>query len=489
MLKWAAIGAGVIVAIGAALAINVWSFKPITIDVFYTRVFAKFAFDRPEMLSSMRLLPAWADFYSHKLDDVSPAFDQKSADQFRKDLETLHRHERAALTPEAQLSYDVLEYFLRIQAEGDRFRLHEFPVTQLGGVHPSYPKFMVHVHEVANERDARNYVARLRAFPIKIEQTLENLKMRERQNIVPPRFTLDHVLAQITSVAAVAPRDNPLYVSFKDKLDKIPDDALSATTRQRLLVDAERALTEQVYPAYRRMSAYVASLQAKVVTNDGAWSLPDGVAYYAWCVRRHTTTDKSPEELHALGLAEVERIGAEMDAILKSRGLVKGSVGARTLQLTQDPSQLYENSTAGKQAVLARYQQILDEVNRGVGAAFDLRPRLGVVVQAVPKYAQDGEAAAYYREGSFDGLRPSVFFVNLRDTRETPKFAMRTVAYHEGIPGHHFQIGIAQELRGVPFFRRMIPFTAYSEGCAPRGWWSIPAFTRSAGHASRRSRS
>jgi uncharacterized protein (DUF885 family) len=190
------------------------------------------------------------------------------------------------------------------------------------------------------------------------------------------------------------------------------------------------------------------------------------VAYYAWCVRRHTTTDKSPEELHALGLAEVERIGAEMDAILKSRGLVKGSVGARTLQLTQDPSQLYENSTAGKQAVLARYQQILDEVNRGVGAAFDLRPRLGVVVQAVPKYAQDGEAAAYYREGSFDGLRPGVFSVNLRDTRETPKFAMRTVAYHEGIPGHHFQIGIAQELRGVPFFRRMIPFTAYSEGWA-----------------------
>ncbi|MET0230765.1 MAG: DUF885 domain-containing protein, partial [Rhodanobacteraceae bacterium] len=189
-------------------------------------------------------------------------------------------------------------------------------------------------------------------------------------------------------------------------------------------------------------------------------------AYYAWCVRMHTTTDMTPEEVHTLGLAEVARISGEMDAILSDKGLVDGTVGARVQQLAHAPDETFPNTPDGKKAMLAEYQAILDEVNKGLDGAFDVRPKLGVEVKAVPEFAEKTAPGAYYEPGSFDGTRPGAFFANMRDTSETPRFAMRTLAYHEGIPGHHFQISVAQELQGVPFFRRVLPFTAYTEGWA-----------------------
>jgi uncharacterized protein (DUF885 family) len=180
----------------------------------------------------------------------------------------------------------------------------------------------------------------------------------------------------------------------------------------------------------------------------------------------HTTTDMTPEQVHTLGLAEVARISSEMDAILKDKGLADGTVGARVQELAHAPDATFPNTPDGKKAMLAQYQAILDEVNKGLDGAFDVRPKLGVEVRPVPEFAEKTAPGAYYEPGSFDGTRPGAFYANMRDTSETPKFAMRTLAYHEGIPGHHFQISIAQELKGVPFFRRVLPFTAYAEGWA-----------------------
>jgi len=257
-----------------------------------------------------------------------------------------------------------------------------------------------------------------------------------------------------------------LYVSFKEKLDKIAPQTMAATDRDALLTRVEQSIDGSVYPAYRNLITYFTALQPKAQRNDGAWSLPDGDAYYAWCVRRHTTTDMSPEQVHTLGLAEVARVTLEMDAILKEKGLADGAIGPRVQQLAHLPDATFANTPDGKAAMLKRYQAILDEVNAGLGVAFNVRPKLGVEVKAVPEFAEKTAPGAYYEPGSFDGSRPGTFFANMRDPGETPMFAMRTLAYHEGIPGHHFQISIAQELKGVPFFRRVLPFTAYAEGWA-----------------------
>jgi uncharacterized protein (DUF885 family) len=197
--------------------------------------------------------------------------------------------------------------------------------------------------------------------------------------------------------------------------------------------------------------------------------LPDGDKYYATRARFYTTTDMTPQELHDIGLAEVARVSVEMNTLLEGQGMRGGSIGTRMQQLAKDPKQLFGDTPEEKKAMLASYQAILDEVNQGIGQSFDRRPKLGVEVRPVAEFSQANESLAYYIEGAIDGSRPGVFFANMRAPAEMPKFAMRTVAYHEGIPGHHFQVTIAQELEDVPFFRKVISFSAYQEGWALYG--------------------
>ncbi len=465
-LKWSA-GLGLcLVAVSALAFVHVWYFKPLSIDWFYGRLFAKFALQSPEMLSSMRILPAWADFYSDKLDDASPAQGDAMAALVKDSLDTLHRYDRQALDAEGRLSYDVLEQFLAIQVEGERFRYHGFPVNQMFGVQSSLPNFMADTHQVKSAAEAEAYIARLQLFPRKFAQVLEGLKLREARGVIPPKFTVDAVLAQMRAFSGVPAQENMLYTTFRDKLEQIAPQAMSPAARTHLLARVASSIDAQVYPAYQELIAYFAALQPKATTNEGAWSLPDGDDYYAWCVRMHTTTDMTPAQVHTLGLAEVARIGGEMDAILRAQGLADGSIGARVQQLAQAPGATFPNTPEGKTAMIAEYQAILDDIDGKLGDAFHMRPRLGVVVKAVPEFSEKTAPGAYYQTGAFDGSRPGVFYANLRDTAETPKFAMRTLAYHEGIPGHHFQLTIAQELTGVPFFRRVLPFTAYAEGWA-----------------------
>ncbi|HEY0179591.1 MAG TPA: DUF885 domain-containing protein [Dokdonella sp.] len=455
-----------VAAAAAASFVHVWYFKPYRIDWFYGRVFAQFALQSPELLSSMRILPSWLDFYGGDLDDASLAHEAEMAALVERDLDTLHRYDRAALDDEGRLSYDVLDYFLSTTVEGDRYRDYDFPVNQMFGVQSSLPSFMVDTHTVGNERDARNYVARLDKFPLKFAQVLDGLKLREAKGVLPPKFTVDEVLKQMSDFVGVPAKQNMLYTSFAAKLDELAPGAMPKAKRDALLGRAEASIAERVYPAYRSLIAYFRALQPKARRNDGAWSLPDGDAYYAWRVRMQTTTDLTPEQVHALGLAEVARIGGEIDAILRQRGLADGTIGERVQQLAHAPDATFPNTADGKAAMLKRYQAILDEVDAGLGDAFDVRPKLGVEVRAVPEFAEKTAPGAYYQPGAFDGTRPGIFYANLRDTAETPKWAMRTLAYHEGIPGHHFQISVAQGLTGLPFFRPVLPFTAYTEGWA-----------------------
>jgi uncharacterized protein (DUF885 family) len=454
------------VVLSGALVINAIWFKPVKIDWFYGRVFAEFALDSPELLSMLRILPSALDFYSNKLDDASPAHQVKLAGMVKDNYAMLQRYDRGTLDRQGQLSYDVLGYFLAVQLEGDRFRFYDFPVNQTFGLQSRLPDFMAQVHQVTNEREATRYVERLDKFPRKFGQVVEGLKLRESKGIIPPQFTVEKVLEQMNGFAAKPARDNLLYSSFKEKLEKIPPGRMDAATRAGLLARVEASIDQRVYPAFHQLIDYFTALQPKAQGNYGAWHLPDGDAYYAWCVKMHTTTEMTPQQIHELGLSEVARIASEMDVILRSKGLGGGSIGTRVQSLASDGAQVYANTAEGKSAMIERYQAILDEVNAGLGDAFNVRPKLGVQVKPVPEFSQATAPGAYYQPGSFDGSRPGMFFANMRNPAETPKFAMRTLAYHEGIPGHHFQISVQQELKGVPFFRRVLPFTAYAEGWA-----------------------
>ncbi|MCQ4164826.1 DUF885 domain-containing protein [Tahibacter harae] len=466
LLKWL-LGLFLVLVVGIGLLfVHVWYFKPAKLDWFYARVFAKFAVANPEMLSSMRVLPDWLDFYSDDLADASPAEEERQFQQTKSDHDMLLTYDRGGLDAQGKLSYDVLEYFLRLQVEGDKFRGYSFPVNQLFGVQSSLPDFLAQQHQVTNKGEAEDYIKRLNKFPQKFDQVMEGLRLYEGKGIVPPRFTVDKVITQMQGFAGTAPNENTLYVTFKAKLEKIPADKMDAATREDLLKRVEQTIKDTVYPAYAKLIAHEEALRAKADGNYGAWHLPDGEAYYAWCIRSHTTTEMTAAQIHDIGLAEVARISGEMDAILRSRDMTEGTIGDRVRTLTASPDQLFPNTPEGKKQLLAHFQAIIDDIDGKLGPAFDVRPKLGVKVEAVPEFSQATAPGAYYQPGAFDGSRPGIFYANLRNVAEMPRFTMRTLAYHEAIPGHHFQIAIQQELQGVPFFRRVLPFTAYSEGWA-----------------------
>jgi len=462
-----ALGVGalvVLIAVAAFLVPTLWG-KPWSIDHFYARVFGVFALRHPMMLSSMRLLePMGLEFHNDDLDDFSIAFAQREARWTEKQLDVLRRYDRSAMEGDEGLSYEVLEWFLADAVEGSRWMDHDYPINQLGGIQSGLPDFMINTHHLGSPGDAEKYVERVGRFGVAFDQVLEGLARREERGIVPPRFVIDHVLAEMRGLIEPEPRETVLFSHFAERTAAIEE--LAAERREELLSRLEGTISATVTPAYERLIAFLERQREIATTDDGVWKLPDGEAFYAWTLRHHTTTDLSADAIHRLGLAEVDRIQAEMREILGAEGHPTDDLGATLQALNREERFLYPDSDEGRQRILAEYQAIIDEIDAGIEDLFNVRPEVGVRVERVPEFREATAPGAYYDAPPFDGSKPGTFYVNLRSVEEIPRFGMRTLAYHEAIPGHHFQIGIAQGLQGVPFFRRVIPFTAYVEGWA-----------------------
>ena len=466
LLKFVAWTFFALLAAATALGLHTVYGKPLKVEWFFERVFIEYAVDDPEMLTSLGMLPGWLDWYSDDLTDRSLARERETQAKLREDLATLRDYDRGSLDEGTRLSYDVLEYFLAIQQEGERFSLHNYPLNQLFGVQSNFVTFLATQHGVASEADADAYVARLGKTPVMVGQVMEGLEAREAAGILPPTFVVEKVLAEMRAFTATPATENILYTSFVEKLDKLPAGSLDAARRDELLASVEAAITDAVYPGYGRFIAYYERLLPQTKGNHGVWALPDGEAFYAWSARMHTSTDMTPAQIHQLGLDDVARIEAEMDAILVAEGLAEGSIGARVQQVAAREDQLYPDTDAGRAAIIADFTRIIEEVDAGIGEYFNVRPKMGVKVERVPEFREKTAPGAYYNPPAFDGPRPGIFYINLRNTAEVAKFGMRTLAYHEAIPGHHFQTTIQQELTGVPTFRKILPFTAFSEGWA-----------------------
>jgi uncharacterized protein (DUF885 family) len=446
--------------------VNLIWFKPFSINHFYERVFIEYALEDPEILSQLRILEGMGiNFHNDDLTDISDARFQKLRKKLDSNYKTLLDYDRERLSKEQQLSYDVLKWFLDDAVRREQFMYHDYIITQLQGVHMDLPDFMVNVHQINTKKDAENYIARLSKFDTKFEQLLEQLKLREAREIIPPRFAVEKALKQTTEFIAKSEVDNVLYTSFKSKTDTIKD--LSAEEKTELQQKALDAVNKTVYPSYRKLEKYLAQLAEKATGVDGVWKLPEGDKWYAFQLRSNTTTDMTPEEVYQLGVSEVGRIEKEMRIILDSIGVPDtGSVGSILSYFAKEPQFLYSDDATGKAQCLKDYQTIIDEIDNNMGDIFDMRPKMGVKVEAVPEFKQQGAPGAYYNPPAMDGTRPGIFYANMRSTAEIPKYGMRTLSYHEAIPGHHFQIAIQQELTGVPTFRKVLPFTAYAEGWA-----------------------
>jgi len=447
-----------------AVAVNLVWMRPPSVGWFFERSLIQDTWDDPERMSGLGLVPDWLSRPHGRLTIPSLQAQEDASRRARRQLRQLRGFDRDRLGAEDRMSVQVMEWVLEDRIAGEPWRFHDFPVNQLFGVQSNLPAYMVTQHRLADARDARHYEQRLRQFPAKFDGLLELLEARRERGIHPPAFMVERVLAEMRGFISPPPREHLLYTSFRDRTEGLAD--LDASTRERLLAAVEAAVEGSVYPAYRALIAHFEALQALPLHDHGAWSLPEGGAYYAHMVRHHTTLDLQPEAIHALGLAEVERIGAEMASILDGAGIAQGPLAQRMAEVAALPGQVFEDSDAGREAMLETFRELVAQAEARSQPHFLRMPRARVEVRRVPEFREAGAPGAYYSAPAIDGSRPGIFFANLRSVEGLPRFAMPTLAHHEAVPGHHTQTGLQVEMDGLPTFRRLLGFSAYAEGWA-----------------------
>jgi uncharacterized protein (DUF885 family) len=419
----------------------VWG-HPFTINQLANRQAAFLLMRNPELFTSIGIADGTiVDRHSGKLAPVGTEKRDSDYAFLRKSLEELRRFDRASLAPQDQITYDILEDFYGTQLAYERFDWLSseglYPVSPMAGTQILLVSFMQTRHVIKNEKTARNYVARLRAMGDKLDGVTAEMQRQSAAGVVLPPALLEKSLIVIDDVVRPAPAENALVTSFVTRMADAK--GVDEATRTELEAQAVAAVTDVVYPAYQRMrTALIAERPRAAGTAAGIGRLPDGAAYYQQMLRQFTTTDYTPEQVHALGLEEVARIEAEMDALLDGQGLTEGTVAERVAGLRTDPRFLLPNDDSGRAQMLDRYREILDDANTRMPEFFSTVPPGKLEVERVPESAEKGASGAYYEAAALDGSRPGTFFANLRDVHEIPLWGMKTLAYHEGIPGHHF---------------------------------------------------
>jgi uncharacterized protein (DUF885 family) len=443
----------------------IW-FKPFNVDHYYNRVFLGFAIDSPELMSSVGMFPRWMG-HNDELGEISVQATLDGFGDLREYLEMSRSYDPADLTETQQLSQRIFEYFIEAQVEGEAFAFHDYPVNQMFGAQSNLPTFMIETHQITDEGTAEDYIARLNLFQWKFDGLLESLRYREERDIIPPTFVIDRVLTEMRDFVDQPAEEHPLYTSFLERLGEM-EDPLSDEVAEDLGAQVIAAINGDVYPAYQNLIEYFEALRPSSDDRDGVWKLPDGDAYYANQLKQWTTTDMSADEIHQIGLDEVARIRGEMLEILNSEGYEGDDLGAMIRALGEEERFVYPDEEGIEEQILADYQAIVDEIDAGLDEWFDeeTRPEAGVEVRRIPEFKEETSPGAYYNAPARDGSRPGVFYANLRSPSEIQRFGMRTLAYHEAIPGHHFQVTINQELEGMPIFRTFSLFGAYTEGWA-----------------------
>jgi uncharacterized protein (DUF885 family) len=465
IMKWTGLLLVVVLLLGGAFIGHSWYFKPANINIFFARAFLQVALESPEMLSSIHVLEQFGiKGHNAKLDDESMESGDRLIAHLKESRDMLLSYEDEDLSEADLMSKRVAMSMLDSLTELEKYRFHNYPVNQLFGIQNGFPSFMESTHQVHNVADAEDYVSRLSEVGRKFDQVLDGLRHREDLDILPPQFVVTKVLEEMQNFVATPAEEGILMVSLTDKMKEAE---LPEADQQRIALEARTQIENTVYPAYVKLIDYFEVLDDKVSENKGVWALPDGENFYRLAMRLFTTTDYSPDFLHDFGIAEVDRIQTEILDVLEAEGWdVSMGFHSAISEMAENPKFYYSDSGEGRDQILADYQVILDEISEGLEPYFDVMPEAGLEVQRIPEFKEKTSPGAYYQPPAMDGSRLGVFYANLYDIKATPRYGMRTLAYHEGIPGHHFQLAIQQQQKELPFFRRLIPAIAYSEGWA-----------------------
>ncbi|WP_066963195.1 DUF885 family protein [Microbulbifer sp. Q7] len=399
-----------------------------------------------------------------KWDDISPAFEKETHEIKKRQLADLKKIDPKQLDDATRLSLELAIRNLEQDIEGWKWRLHTYPVNQMYAVHTSAASLLINQHRIDSVSDAEAYISRLNALPTHFEQLIANLKERADKGVIVPKFVFPYVISDGNNLITGAPfddgKDSTLFADFKGKVEKLE---IAAEEKSALIEQAKSALLDSVKPAYEKLNGYLTELEKVATTDDGAWKLPDGDKYYQHRLNVYTTTDMSADEIHQKGLDEVKRIHDEMREIMKT---VKfdGSLQEFFEFMRTDEQFYYPETEEGKQRYLKEATAMIDNMKQRLDELFITKPKADLIVKAVEPFREKSAGKAFYQRPAPDGSRPGIYYANLYKMSSMPVYQMEALAYHEGVPGHHMQLSIMQELENVPSFRKFGGYTAYTEG-------------------------
>ncbi|MBR9907296.1 MAG: DUF885 domain-containing protein [Gammaproteobacteria bacterium] len=399
-----------------------------------------------------------------KWDDISDAKAEEELAIAKENLAKVEALEEHKLNEQTLLSWQLMKQELEQQIADHKWRHYNYPVNQMFGLHSSVVSLLINQHRISDTTDAEAYISRLNGLPELFAQLEENLKIRAEKGIIAPKFVYPYVISDSQNIIKGAPfEDGEPSVLLEDFTKKIGNLDIEQAQYDQLVSAAEQALTQSVKPAYEGLISAVEDLAQQADTKDGAWKFPEGEAFYNNALQRTTTTDLTADEIHEIGLSEVARIHDEMRVIMEKVGF-EGTLQEFFVHMRNNQDFIYPDTAEGRQQYLDEATALIDTMREFLDELFITKPKADMIVKAVEPFREKSAGKAFYQQPSMDGTRPGVYYANLYDMASMPTYQMEALAYHEGIPGHHMQIAIQQELEGIPSFRKFGRYTAYSEG-------------------------
>ncbi len=422
---------------------------PLPFDVFVEDAFRELLRSDPEWATAEGLAE-WAGADESRLTDLSPEGIRQAQELHRSLLAQLRAYSRQSLDRQQRLTYDVFEWYLDDLARGQEFIDYPYPINPLPvlGVQYQTEYLFTDQHVIADEQDARNYLARLGQVGEKLGYVLESLERREAQGMITPRRVIEASLGDIQLMANSAPRQTSYYTALRDHM--APLSSIPPEMQRELLLAAEQEIQATVLPAYQRLAKFLEAQRKRAPLEEGVWQYPAGEAYYRYALRHHTTTDLTPDEVHQLGLDELARLQAEMRQRFDQLGYPReASINNLYIRVYNEGGAVPANM------VLRTYQDLIAQAEGRLDEAFDLRPEAQLEVRGIPA------GIAYYAAAPLDGSGAGVFYVPVEENQ--PRYQLPTLAYHETLPGHHFQIALARQ-QNLPLLRHALIFGAFTEG-------------------------
>ena len=450
----------------ASAGASMWFwFTPVGVNNYINKVTLQLAIDSPELLTYLGAIDNTPlDFHSGKLADYTREEEERSIAKLRDARAGLNAYGPEGLTGQELLTWKIAAWFFDDLLRQAELRYSGYRVNQISGVTVNMPQFLTDTHVIKNEKSVRRYLSRLREFGRVLRETHARVIDDRANGVIPPDFVIEKALVGMNKFIEGGADNSPLVTTLGPKLDELED--VDENAAAAFINEATQLVSSEVIPGYEAIIGLFESMLPEATHDAGIWRLPNGEAIYAANLRSNTTTQYSPEEIHATGLAEVDRIEGEMLDILDSQGVMGDSFAERIRVLMDDPAHQFPNTDEGRAEMIA-YLEAFDQKVMAIAADYFVTiPPQPLEIVRVPEYSQDSSPGGYYNGPALDGSRPGRFYINQKDTADNPRWTLPTLMIHEGSPGHHFQISTSQLIEGVPLLRRLSPFNAFSEGWA-----------------------